>query len=383
MPPPRLDRQEGLTVAHVERRDKGRYRARYRGPDGRERSRTFTRRTDADRWLASVETAIAQGEWLDPARSAMLLSDWAERWLTTRTDLRPSTHARLTGVVSQHVLPRFGSRRLSTLTNAEVREWAASMSGDGKGATTVRKSVFALRQMLDAAVADRRLSVNPAASVPLPAERHTEQRFLSREEVDALAERIDPRFRAFVLLGAYAGLRWGELAGLRRIRVDTLRSRVTVAETAVQVSGRITFGEPKTPKSRRVVPVARSVMREVEQHLATYVDPDPDALLFTAAQGGPLYRATFHRSVWAPAVRAAGVGGLRVHDLRHSFVSIMVAAGANPKAVSTWAGHSSVSFTLDRYGHLYDDHADDVADQIDALLTMQSRAAEVRRIGAS
>ena len=122
-------------------------------------------------------------------------------------------------------------------------------------------------------------------------------------------------------------------------------------------------------------------MRDVEQHLAQHVAPEADALVSTASQGGPLYQATFHRHVWTPAVRAAGVEDLRVHDLRHSFVSIMVAAGANPKAVSTWAGHSSVSFTLDRYGHLYDDHADDVADRIDALLGTGARGADVVRIG--
>jgi len=86
---------------------------------------------------------------------------------------------------------------------------------------------------------------------------------------------ITPRYRALVLLGAFGGLRWGELAGLRRGRVDVLRSRVTVAETATDIGGKITFGEPKTPKSRRTVPLARSIMREVEQHLTEYVAPAP------------------------------------------------------------------------------------------------------------
>jgi hypothetical protein len=155
--------------------------------------------------------------------------------------------------------------------------------------------------------------------------------------------------------------------------VDVLRSRVTVCETAIDVGGKITFGEPKTPKSKRIIPLARSIMREVEQHLGEYVAPGPEALIFTSAAGTPLYRGTFWPSVWKPAVRAAGLDGLRVHDLRHTYVSLMVAAGANPKEVSTWAGHSSVSFTLDRYGHLYDEHGDDVADRLDQLLS-QGRA---------
>jgi integrase len=113
------------------------------------------------------------------------------------------------------------------------------------------------------------------------------------------------------------------------------------------------------PKSRRTVLLARSIVREVERHLIDYVAAGPEALVFTSLTGNPLYRGTFWPSVWKPAVRAAGLDGLRIHDLRHTYVSLMVAAGANPKEVSTWAGHSSVSFTLDRYGHLYDEHGDD------------------------
>jgi integrase len=175
--------------------------------------------------------------------------------------------------------------------------------------------------------------------------------------------------------------RWGELAGLPRGRVDVLRPRVTVCETATDIGGKITFGEPKTPKSLRTVPLARSIMREVEQHLAVNVEPDPDALIFTSPTGNPLHRGTFWPSVWKPTVKKAGLDGLRIHDLLHTFVSLMIAAGANPKEVSTWAGHSSVSFTLDRYGHLYDEHGDDVADRLDVLLSQGRRpSTDVRTL---
>jgi integrase len=155
---------------------------------------------------------------------------------------------------------------------------------------------------------------------------------------------------------------------------------VTVCETATDIGGKITFGEPKTPKSRRTIPLARSIMAEIEQHLAEYVAPAAEALIFTSASGNPLYRGTFWPSVWKPAVQRAGLAGLRIHDLRHTYVSLMVAAGANPKEVSTWAGHSSVSFTLDRYGHLYDEHGDDVADRLDQLLTQRRPSAEIRAL---
>jgi len=332
--------------------------------------------------LAGVETSIARGEWLDPARSAVTVASWAEQWLATRGDLRASTRARLAGVVRHHVIAQFGPRRLATIGNAEIRQWVAQMSASGLSAASTRKAVFALRMMLAAAVADRRLSVNPATAVPLPAEHACEQRFLSQSQVWTLADTIAVRYRALVLLGAFGGLRWGELAGLRRSRVDVLRSRVTIAQTATDVGGQIAFGEPKTAKSRRVVPIARSIMREVEAHMAEHVGPEADALVFTGATGGPMYRGTFWPTVWRPAVTASGLDGLRIHDLRHTFVAIMTAAGAGPKEVSTWAGHSSVSFTYDRYGHLYEDHADDVADRLDVLLTARrERDASVRAIG--
>jgi integrase len=310
----------------------------------------------------------------------MRLEVWAAEWLPSRADLRPSSYARLESIVRLHVVPAFGNRPLATISNGEIRKWVGRMSKDGMSAAAVRKSVFALRAMLDAAVADQRLAVNPAINIPLPTERAAEQRYLDREQVLTLADLIAPRYRALVLLGAFGGLRWGELAGLRRGRVDTLRSRVTVCETATDIGGKITFGEPKTPKSRRTIPLARSIMAEVEQHLGEYVPPGADALIFTSASGNPLYRGTFWPSVWKPAVRRAGLAGLRIHDLRHTYVSLMVAAGANPKEVSTWAGHSSVSFTLDRYGHLYDEHGDDVADRLDQLLSQGRPSADVRTL---
>ena len=130
----------------------------------------------------------------------------------------------------------------------------------------------------------------------------------------------------------------------------------------------VTLGqEPKTRRSRRTVPVARSIMRQVEEHLARYVEPDPDALVFTAPRGGPLARSLFARRVWQPAAKRAGLPGITFHGLRHSFVAILVAAGCNVREVSEWAGHNNVAFTLTRYGGLFEDGSDSAVDRLDAL----------------
>ena len=173
-------------------------------------------------------------------------------------------------------------------------------------------------------------------------------RFLTPAEVASLADAGAPRYRALVLVGAYGGLRIGELAGLRRSRVDLLRGTVTVAEIVVEVRG-AAVGPPKTRASRRTVGLPRFIV-ELAAHL---VEPgDPESFVFTAPQGGPLRVTGFRARVWRPATRAAGVDGLRIHDLRHTAVALWIAAGANPKEVAARAGHASVSFTLDRYGHL-------------------------------
>lgn len=345
----------------------GKYQARYYDPAGKLRSKSFARKTDARAFLAAMETDKRRGQWIDSERSKITVEQWSATWLPSKADLRPTSKARLEGIVRTHVLPEFGGLPLAALSNGQVRSWVAGMLADGLSPATVRKAANALAQMTKAAVADRRLSFDPCQNVPLPAEHCNEQRFLSAGEVGMLADVIESRYRVLVLVAAYGGLRWGELAGLRRRRVDLLRGTITVAETLVEVAGDLSFGQPKTQKSRRVVPLPRRVVRELDAHLEAFTAADADALVFTTATGAPLHRSNFRRSYWTPAVRAAGLEPLKMHELRHSFVALWVNAGANPKEVSVRAGHSSVAFTLDRYGHLYD-QAEDTMDKLDALL---------------
>ena len=293
---------------------------------------------------------------------------WAHSWLPTRLDLRPTTSARLETTMKKQVLPYFGSVPLNKITNAVVREWVSSLLSSGLSAATTRKAVFALRQCLAAAIADERIQINAACAVPLPTERQKPPRYLSQSEVERLVDQMPRQHHALVLVGAYAGLRWGEAAGLRRRDIDPLRSRIRVMSTAVELRGQVTLdNEPKTTRSKRSVPVARSVMRRLEQHLSEFVDPNADALVFTAPAGGPLFRS-WGRNVLRPAVLRAELDDITFHGLRHSFVAIMVATGCNVREVSEWAGHNSVAFTLTRYGGLFEDGTDAAVDRLDALL---------------
>jgi integrase len=353
-------------VAWARQLPSGRWQGQYRDREtGKVHSvrGTYALKKDARDAADEEHSKIGRGVWIDPRNRVLTVGEWASTWLPSKIDLRPSSRDRLRGVLDTHVLPAFGSDTLASVSNSAVRAWVATMPPP-----TARKSYNALNQMMRAAVADRKIAYNPCADVPLPPVETMEQRFLTVDEVNALAECIEDRFEALVLLGAYGGLRFGELAGLRRKRVDVLRGRVRVHETLSDVSGVLSFGPPKTKRSRREVPLPRSVVRRLEAHLERYVAPRADALVFTGPKGAPLRRAGFRRSWWQPATRAAGCEGFKFHELRHTFVALWVAAGANVKEVSVRAGHSSVAFTLDQYGHLYEDHSDTLAERLDGLL---------------
>ena len=184
-----------------------RYKIRYRDHTGKEHSETTVRRSDAERRKAEIELELAHGRWHDPRRGRVLLSEWAGEWVAGRHDLRPTTRARLEISLTAQVLPSFGSLPLDCIGNQAVRRWVGEMLGAGLSAATVRKAVFALRQCLDAAVADSRLVINPASRVPLPSEPMKPPRYLSQPEVERLVDHTPGPYKALVLVGAYAGLR--------------------------------------------------------------------------------------------------------------------------------------------------------------------------------
>lgn len=167
-------------MAHVERRwlkqrdssgrvrSVTRYRVRYRDWSGRHPVETFGRAVDAERRRAQIETELAGGVWRDPRRGEIRLAQWAGDWIETRHDLRATSRARLETTMRVQVLPKFGNTPLIMINNAVVRAWVAEMLADGLSAATTRKAVFALRQCLEAAFADNRLTVNPALRVPPP-----------------------------------------------------------------------------------------------------------------------------------------------------------------------------------------------------------------------
>jgi hypothetical protein len=187
------------------------YRVRYRDPTGRQRSKVFARKVDADNWLHANETAKQERRWVDPAAGRERFGEWAERWYATTAALRPTTRRDYRVLLDRQVLPAFAAARLADLDALAVREWLAGLVDAGLSAKRTRKAHQVLAQVLDTAVDGDKLARNVAAGVKLPKVQRREVGFLDAVQVEAPAEAIDPRYSTLVRFAAYSGLRPCEL----------------------------------------------------------------------------------------------------------------------------------------------------------------------------
>lgn len=361
-------------MANIAKRPDGRWRARYRDSAGREHSRHFKRKVDAQRWLDEVTTAVTTGMYVDPGRSRITVGEWSRRWLETKVDLKPSTRARYEGLLRVNVLPRWGEIRLADVTHEGVAAWIADLTASGLSAATVRQAHRVLSLTFSLAVRDGRLARNPADHVPLPRAAKHEKVFLTVDQVERLADAAG-EYRLVILFLAYTGLRFGELSALRVRRLDLMRRRAEIVEAVAEVGGRAVFSTPKSHQVRSV-PIPRFLVDELAQHVA---GQNPDDFVFTSPRGGLLRLQNFRHTVFDRAARTAGLDRLTPHGLRHTAASLAITSGADVKVVEQMLGHASATMTLDLYGHLYGDRLDEVADRMDALRTARGLSADFLR----
>jgi integrase len=234
-----------------------------------------------------------------------------------------------------------------------------------------------MSKIMRSAVETGLLKTNPCTTVRFPRIERTEMRFLSPPEVVRLADAIHPRYRAVVFLGAYGGLRAGELFGLRVDRLDLVNRHVDVMEQVVEVSGYLHFGPPKTRAGRRRVSLPSVVTDALTAHLEAYPSAE---FVFTGPDSGTVRSNAWRQRFWLPAIKKAEVAPFRIHDLRHPAVALWIAAGASPREIASRAGHSSVSVVLDRYGHLLPGTEERVNEVLDRLADVAAaKAADSKR----
>lgn len=368
------------SIEHYETAKGRRYRVLYRRPDRKQtQKRGFTTKKAAELFLATTEVDIAQGRYLDPSLARVTMADWLQTWLAARGDLRATTRSRIESIIETHIVPELGTIPIGNVTRLRVQEWASALPG---APATVRKIVNVLSGALRFAVEDGRLPSNPAQRLKLPKPTKTLKRYLSHDQVAALAQAIDQSkdgrkhgYGLVVLVLAYCGLRWGELSGLRirDLDLEAKHPRLTVEQTVVADKGYQRI-EPPKDYEHRSIPIPAFLVGLLRAQIA---GRPADAPVFCGIRTGTWLRNHVYRVGWFDAAaEAVGIKGLTPHELRHTAASLAVSAGANVKAVQRMLGHASAAVTLDVYADLFDDDLDGVARALDRA-AMQSDVANL------
>lgn len=250
------------TSGSVRQRSSGRWQARVRDPlTGRMIGLgTLVTKGDADRALTLAWADQTRGAWVDPARGRLSVADYATNWLADRPQLRPRSRELYEGILRLHILPALGHVELRKLTPLAVRRWHSGMLKAGRpGPPTVAKAYRLLHTIMATAAADELIVKNPCVIGSAGVERAPEREVITVAQVWELADVVEPRYRALVLMAAFTGLRRGELFGLTRRRLDLLHKTVTVAEQRQQLrDGTVIIGPPKTEAGRRTLALPRA-----------------------------------------------------------------------------------------------------------------------------
>jgi integrase len=272
-----------------------RYRVRYRTPDRRQTTkRGFQRKADAEAWANQLEVDKRRGAHVAPAAGRVQLGEYARAWLASKHKLKPSTKSRYQ-VVLDTALARYSGIAAGDISRQFVREWVASLSSEMAPAS-VHKVVGVLRQVLAMAVTENRLVVNPVDGVELPAIGTTEQRFLTLEQLHALADAAEHNRPLVYVLGT-CGLRFGEAAELRWRDINQGKLSVRVSRSVTLVDNKFIVGSPKGGKARTV---------SLPAFVADLLTPEElDALVFPDSAGGYMRGTNVRRRWWSQAVDAA------------------------------------------------------------------------------
>jgi integrase len=339
------------------------------GPDGKRRRRGvggFKTKREAKAAEAEALRRIRDGVFVEPSRLTVG-AYLTEMWLPSMvSQVRATTLGGYRHNVRAYIVPRLGDISLQRLTSARVGAFYGDLvSSGGKGGRplspkTVRYVHTTLRRALRDAVADGLVVRNVAAQARPPRARRVEMHTWTAAEVGAfLASVREDRLYVAWLLLATLGLRRGELLGLRWLDVDLTTGRIAIRNTLVMVDGKPAMAEPKTAKGRRSLTVAPEVLEAVRVHRARqaaerlswgagYID---SGLVITTEDGRPMHPETLS-GLFVRQAKRAGLPPIRLHDLRHSVASILLAQGVHPKVVSEQLGHATIALTLDTYSHI-------------------------------
>jgi integrase len=326
------------------------YDVRLRDPEGRVYTRTFESRREAKDFEASERADRARGRWVDPRLAGSPFTVAASTWMEANVHKRPSSIERDKAIVSTHLLPAIGTRPLASITPGEVQRLVNAWAETQAPSTVVRQYAV-LRAIFNHAVLTDLMVRSPCRGIRVPQAAPRESPLVTGADLEALA-RAMPGLEAMPYLGGVLGLRWAEIAALRVGALDFFRLTVTIDRQWTRgAKGAMVSQDPKSRAGRRTLTAPSWLMAMITDHLADrgLTGADVDSPVFVGPDGSQLNYSNWRQRVWLPATKAAGLSGLRFHDLRHTAGTALVAQGVDIKTAQVRLGHANPLTTLRVY----------------------------------
>jgi integrase len=345
----------------------------------------FATRRECQVAMSKALTAVAERTFVVATQVTVrefLLKEWLP---TIRGTVRETTYASYRGLCELHIIPRLGSLQLQKLTAAEINALYAHLLEKGRvqgegglSASSVRRVHAALRRACRDAVRWGRLTSNPAACADPPkvSAEHAEQAVWTAEQLQAFLQSVrDDRLFALWRLLAMTGMRRGEALGLSWDDIDMEQGSLSIRRALVPVNGVARICEPKTRRGRRTIALDLETLEALQEHAARQADEraaageawSEEGYVFGRENGMALQPFAVSQA-FRKHVRAACLPKIRLHDLRHTYATLALATGINPRIVSGRLGHATVALTLDVYAHVLPQQDREAADRIAGLL---------------
>jgi len=366
---------------HIRQKSKGSWQIQIYagiGPDGKYRRHFETihgLKSTAQKRLNELLVSLEKGIYAPPGRLTVAehLHNWLQGYVSTNCFER--TLEGYQSIIERHLIPALGHIQLRQLQPQAIQSYY-SKACETLSARTVHHYHRVLSQALKYAVRQGYLGRNPAELVDAPSPRKNTMRTLTPGEVEVLFENAqDSYYYPVVYTAVSTGLRQAELLGLRWRDIDLDMLSISVSQVLYKRHGICEFKEPKTTHSRRRVAMTPKLALFLKKYKAERESlywqlgqpPTLDSLVFGSLEGKPLDPSVLSHD-FARIVKRAGLKGVRFHDLRHTFASLMLLRGAKPKVISEALGHASVAFTMDTYSHIIEGMQEDAMALLDEVL---------------
>jgi integrase len=362
--------------------------------EGRKVARTFATLAEARLWRSSTVDGLATGKLR--AVASPTVREAAERFLADAdagiargrggTPYKPSVLRGYRAALDARILPMLGGAKLADVRRRDVQRLVDEWLSAGASPSTVRNALMPLRVVYRRARRDGIVAVSPVADIDLPADHGKRDRIATPDEAERLLAVLAPRDRALWACALYAGLRRGELMALRWSDVELANGRIRVEWGWDERVGKI---EPKSKAAVRTVPIVTALRDAITEHKLS-AEWEGDGLVFGVAHDRAFAPSAVRRralTAWrrtfecgcrsdaekppkvCPEHEAPSLAPIGLHECRHTFASVCIAAGVNAKALSEYLGHGSIALTFDRYGHLMPGNANEAVSLVDAYLS--------------